>query len=239
MLRAGVEGSARRVLPSVLAVAFAAIVLGSGDAAARDCHVTCQESRATCVDAAKVTKKGCKRQCRDAADRGACQRECRQGFAAAKTTCKGTVVTCREECERPCDDPGDEECVEACVHDLRECVGEVRDAGKSCARTCLTDTAVAAHRGGGEDDEEEDDGEDEDDDRGGGFGRDCWRAPDPLKCWLEKIGGVGRCLEECAGGIEAGLDECATSASACRDACEKPPGSASRAFVAKPGGLLD
>ena len=237
MLGAGVEGSGRRVLPSVLVVAFAAIVLGAGDAAARDCHVTCQESRATCVDAAKVTKKGCKRQCRDAADRGACQRECRQSFAAAKTSCKGTVVTCREECERPCDDPGDEECVEACVHDLRTCVGEVRDAGKSCARTCLGGgSAIAEHGRRGGDDEEDDD---EDDDRGGGFGDECWRAPDPLTCWLEKLGGVGRCLQGCAETIEAGLDECSMTASACRDACEKPPGSASRAFVAKPGSLLD
>ena len=233
MLGLGVGGTGHRTLLSVLAAALAAIALGSADAAARDCHVTCQESRATCIDAAQVTKKGCKRQCRDAADRGACQRECRQGFAAAKTTCKGTVVTCREECERPCDDPGDEECVEGCVHDLRECVGEVRDGGKSCARSCLAGTAVAEH-GRGDDDDDEDGG----DDHGGGSG-DCWRAPDPLACWLEKIGGVGKCLEGCAAGIEAGLDECATAASACRDACEKPPGSASRAFVATPRSLLD
>ena len=81
--------------------------------------------------------------------------------------------------------------------------------------------------------------DDEDDDRGGGFGDECWRAPDPLTCWLEKLGGVGRCLQGCAETIEAGLDECSMTASACRDACEKPPGSASRAFVAKPGSLLD
>ncbi|MBM4243486.1 MAG: hypothetical protein FJ148_06665 [Deltaproteobacteria bacterium] len=228
MLRVGDAG--RRALPAVV-IALVVFAFGASDAAARECHVTCQESRATCVDAAKVTKKGCKRECRDAADPGACRLECRQGFSTAKTTCKGTVVTCHEECERPCDDPGDEECVDECVRDLRECVGEVRDAGKSCARSCLIDTEVAAHRGGGGDDEEED--------RGGGFGGDCWRAPDPLKCWLEKIGGVGKCLTGCAAGIEAGLDECAMAASGCRDACEKPPGSASRAFVARPGSLLD
>lgn len=236
MLGAGVDEWGCRMRTSVLVAALAAIVLGSGDAAARECHVTCQESRATCVDAAKVTKKGCKRQCRDAADRDACQRECRQDFAATKTTCRGAVVTCREECERPCDDPGDEECVESCVGDLRECVGEVRDAGKSCARACLGATAVVAH-GGGRHGDDDDDG-DGDDDRGG-VGDDCWRAPDPLTCWLEKIGGVGRCLEQCAGGIAAGLDECATAATACRDACEEPPGSASRAFVARPGSLLE
>ena len=35
------------------------------------------------------------------------------------------------------------------------------------------------------------------------------------------------------------LDECSTAASGCRDACTKPPGSASRAFLAKPGNLLE
>ena len=144
-------------------------------------------------------------------------------------------MTCTDECERPCDDPGDEECVEACVHDLRECVGDVRDTGKACARVCLGGTSVAEHGGG--DDDDDDDG---DHHGGGGFGgNDCWKAPDPLQCWLDRLGGVGKCLEGCAATIEASLDECSTAASGCRDACTKPPGSASRAFLAKPGNLLE
>ena len=231
--RSGMDGRVRRVLP-VLVVALAMLALSAGKAAARDCHVTCQESRATCVDAAKVSKKGCKQQCRNAADRGTCQKECRQGFAAAKTSCKGTVTTCTEECERPCDDPGDEECVDQCVHGLRECVADVRDTGKACARLCLGGTAVAEHGRGGDDDE------DDDHHGGGGFGgNDCWKAADPLKCWLDSLGGIGQCLEGCAATIEASLDECSTTASACRDACTKPPGSASRAFLAPPKGLLE
>lgn len=240
MLGLGTGGTRCRALLPALAIALAASVLGARDAAARECHATCQESRVTCVDAAKVNKRGCKQQCKDAADPSACRRECRQGFAASKTSCKGTVVTCREECERPCDDPGDEECVDACVHDLRECVGGVRDTGKSCARACLGGTAVAEH--GGDGDDGDDDGGDGDHHGGGGGGfggGDCWKAPDPLKCWIERLGGVGQCLAACAATIEASLDECATTASACRDACEKPPGSASRAFILKPSGLLD
>lgn len=237
MLGVGTGGTGCRVLLPALVVALAASVFGAREAAARDCHATCQESRVTCVDAAKVTKRGCKQQCRDAADPSACRKECRQGFASSKTSCKGTVVTCREECERPCDDPGDEECVDACVHDLRECVADVRDTGKACARVCLGGRAVADRGRGDDDDDEEDDGHHG---GGGGFGgNDCWRAPDPLQCWLDQLGGVGRCLEACASSIEVGLDECTTQASACRDGCTKPPGSASRAFLAPPRGLLD
>jgi hypothetical protein len=225
---------------STLAVALAMLALSATHAAARECHATCRESRATCVDAAKVEKRGCKQQCRDAADPSACRKECRQGFAASKTGCKGTIVTCREECEQPCDDPGDEECVDACVHELRDCVAEVRDTGKSCARTCLGGSVVAEHggHGGGGRDDDDDDGDD--DHHGGGPGDDdCWRAPDPLQCWLDKLGGVGKCLEACASSIEVGLDDCTTAASACRDGCTKPPGSASRAFLAKPNDLLE
>ena len=230
--RSGMDGTVRRALP-VLAVALAMLALTAGNAAARDCHATCQESRATCVDAARVSKKGCKQQCRNAADRSTCQKECRQGFAAAKTSCKGTVTTCTDDCERPCDDPGDEDCVDQCVHGLRECVADVRDTGKACARLCLGGTAVAEHGGG------DDDGDD-DHHGGGGFGgSDCWKAADPLKCWLDSLGGSGQCLEGCAATIEASLDECNTTASACRDACTKPPGSASRAFLAMPKGLLE
>jgi hypothetical protein len=228
------------VLLSALAVTLASFALGAVDAAARDCHATCQESRSTCVVAAKVEKRGCKQQCRDAVDPHACRKECRQGFAASKTSCKGTVVTCREECEQPCDDPGDEACVDGCVHDLRACVAAVRDTGKSCARTCLGGSAVAEHggHGGGGRDDDDDDGDQHH--GGGGSGDDeCWHAPDPLQCWLEKLGGVGKCLEACASSIEVGLDECTTAASECRDGCTKPPGSASRAFLAKPSDLLD
>lgn len=234
MLGSGIGGRGPRVLLPVLVVALAALALSAGDAAARECHATCRESRAGCVDAAKVTKKGCKQQCRNAADRGACQKECRQGFAAAKTSCKSTVVTCTDECEQPCDDPGDEECVDACVHDLRGCVADVRDTGKACAKVCLGGTSVAEHGG-------DDDGDGDDDHHGGGGfgGSDCWKAPDPLQCWLDSLGGVGQCLAGCAATIEASLDECSTNASACRDACTRPPGSASRAFVAKAGSLLE
>lgn len=239
----GNGASARRMPPALVValVALAALAVTATRAAARDCHATCQESRATCVDAAKVTKKGCKQQCRNAPDRATCQRECRQGFAAAKTTCKGTVTTCTDDCERPCDDPGDEECVDQCVHGLRECVADVRDTGKACARVCLGGTAVAEHGGFGDHGGDGGDGDDGDHHggSGGSGGDDCWQAPDPLQCWLERLGGVGQCLAGCAATIEASLDECATAASACRDACTRPPGSASRAFVARPASLLE
>jgi hypothetical protein len=235
----GTYGTRDRALLATLAAALATVTLGATQVAARECHATCQESRSTCVVAAKVEKRGCKQQCRDAADPSACRRDCRQGFAASKTGCKGTIVTCREECEQPCDDPGDEECVDSCVHDLRDCAADVRDAGKSCARACVAASAAVAEHGGHGGDHG-DDGDDDGGHHGGGFGGDdCWRAPDPLQCWLDKLGGVGKCLQACASSIEVGLDDCTTAASGCRDACTKPPGSASRAFLAKPSDLLE
>jgi hypothetical protein len=193
-----------------VSAALFALALLVDTASAEECRASCREMRSTCVDAAKMSKKSCKEQCRAESDGRGCYEACRDAYVAERDVCKNTVVECREECEKPCE-PGAEDCVEGCLKDLRGCVNDVRHEGKSCAHVCT---------------ESAEDGIEE-----------CLEQPDPLRCIVEHVSGLGGCLRECAEGVRVGIEECTEGAKACRESCSG--GSASRAFLDRTESLLD
>ncbi|MEW6269318.1 MAG: hypothetical protein AB1689_08495 [Thermodesulfobacteriota bacterium] len=193
-----------------VSMALFALALLLDTASAGECGATCRETRVTCVDAAKMAKRSCKEECRADAGGPGCFAGCRESYVEARELCSNTVLGCREECRKPCQ-PGAEDCVAGCVADLRACMGDVREEGKSCAKDCARAVETSVE--------------------------DCFAEPDPLRCLVEHLRGLGDCLGGCAAGLRAGIAECTAGAEVCRELCSV--GSASRAFLARPADLLE
>jgi len=124
-----------RWMQAALLTALAVQVLGASAVHADDgCRLGCGAGAVACMAEAQTVARACREVCRADGGGPSCRRACRDGFAAARATCRGAVSTCGSECPPPSSDnfrcAGDCGAVGAnCLQDL------VRD-GKACVRTC-------------------------------------------------------------------------------------------------------
>lgn len=198
-LTAGFVGVALATIPLVASPVQAEIF-------DEECRGACKDAVKTCARAAKTAFRSCKEDCGDAADRRECKRACRPALHEAKDACKSAREDCRQACEE--EPPPPEECSH-CRAELRVCLHEVGQAGRTCGSDCFESKKAAA--------------------------RACRDAAQPLACLIGLARSTARCLQGCATDMGRGLHGCEIDHRSCRRECEGggpgPYGSASQAFL--------
>lgn len=195
---------------SIVGSALLAVALLASPAQAElfdeECKGSCRDAVKTCIRAGKTAYKSCREDCRDAVDRHACKRACRPAMQDAKEICRDAREDCRQSCEE--EPPPPEECSH-CRSELRVCLHEVHQAGRSCSGACFESKIAAA--------------------------RACRQNQNPIPCLIAVARSAAGCLQGCAAGMRSGLQGCEAGHSSCRTECEGggpgPYGSASQAFL--------